>query len=506
MMRTVWSARRALLAAALLYGGAAQAQGGARSSPRVDVPTLPLVRQTLGNGMTALLSEDHSAPVVAVSVWYHVGSKNEKPGRTGFAHLFEHMMFEGSQNVQSGEHRRLVQSLGGIFNGTTTEDRTNYFEVLPSNQLETALWLESDRMATLLTRVNQERLDAEREIVKNERRLRVDNQPFGIADELVSAALFPGTNPYSWPVIGSMTDLSAASLEDVQQFFRTYYSPSNATIVITGDIDPVRTRQLLERYFGPIPRGPAIERPRVAPNTLPAEKRLALEDTRARLPQISFTWPTVGRHHADRYALEAVGNLLSLDRTSRLRKLLVYDRQLATSVFAYNATSEDAGYFQVFVTPRPNASLTEIEQLVDSVIDGVKAGPVSADEVRRVNNYVTVSAIIGLENRFNRAEVLAEGQVFDGDPLGYRTEIARGQAVTPADVQRVVRQYLGPGRVVLSMVPAGQLGQVSKPNLPYTNVTPAAPAAPAAAPGTSATATTVTTTTTTTTTSTPRPN
>jgi len=502
MMRTVWSARRALLAAALLYGGAAQAQGGARSSPTVSVPTLPLVRHTLSNGMTALLSEDHSAPVIAVSIWYHVGSKNEKPGRTGFAHLFEHMMFEGSQNVQSGEHRRLIQSLGGVFNGTTNEDRTNYFEVLPSNQLETALWMESDRMATLLTRVNQERLDAEREIVKNERRLRVDNQPFGVSDELVSAALFPATNPYSWPVIGSMTDLSAASLEDVQQFFRTYYSPSNATIVITGDIDPARTRQLLERYFGPIPRGPAIERPRVAPVTLPAEKRLALEDSRARLPQITFSWPTVGRHHADRFALEAVGNLLSLDRTSRLDKVLVYDRQLATSVYAFNNTSEDGGYFQIGVTPRPNASLTEIEQVVDSVLAAVKAGPVSADEVQRVKNYVTVGTIRGLESRFARAEALAEGYVFDGDALSYRADIARQQAVTPAEVQRVARQYLGAGRVVLSMVPAGQLGQVSKPNLPYTNVTPAAAAAPAAA-ARAATGTTVTTTTTTTT---PRPN
>ncbi|HET7231384.1 MAG TPA: pitrilysin family protein [Longimicrobium sp.] len=483
-MRTIWSARRALLAAALLYGGAAQAQGGARPAPPVDVPTLPLVRHTLSNGMTALLTEDHSAPVVAVTVWYHVGSKNEVPGRTGFAHLFEHMMFEGSQNVQSGEHRRMIQALGGTFNGTTTEDRTNYFETLPSNQLETALWMESDRMATLLTRVNQERLDAEREIVKNERRLRVDNQPFGVASELVSAAMLPPTNPYSWSVIGSMADLSAASLQDVQQFFRTYYSPSNATIVISGDIDPARTRALLERYFGSIPRGPAIERPRVAPVTLAAEKRLVLEDSRAQLPQITFSWPTVGMHSPDRYPLEALGTLLDLDRTSRLTRALVYDRQLATDVYAYNNTNEDGGFFQLGVTPRPNASLTEIEQVVDSVIAAVKAGPVNTAEVQRVKNYITVGAIRLLEGRFSRAERLAEGQVFQGDPLFYRTEVAREQAVTAADVQRVARQYLGAGRVVLSMVPAGKLDQVSKPSLPFTNVTPAAAAAPATrAPG-----------------------
>ncbi|HEX6746476.1 MAG TPA: pitrilysin family protein [Longimicrobium sp.] len=471
MTRTARSARRALLAACLLYGGAAQAQG-ARSAP-VDVPTLPLVRHTLANGMTALLSEDHSAPVVALTVWYHVGSKNEKPGRTGFAHLFEHMMFEGSQNVGQGEHRRLIQSLGGVFNGSTTEDRTNYYEVLPSNQLETALWLESDRMATLLTRVNQERLDAEREIVKNERRLRVDNQPFGVGDEVTLAALYPSTHPYSWPVIGSMADLSAASLEDVRDFFRTYYSPNNATIVISGDIDVARTKGMLDRWFGSIPRGPAIERPRVVTNPLAAEKRLVLEDTRARLPQITFTWPTVGRQSADRPALAALGSLLTLDRTSRLRKLLVYDRQLATGVFAFNSTNEDAGYFQIGVTPRPNASLTEIEGLVDSIVAAVKTEPLSAAEVQRVKNYQAVNTVVGLESRLSRVEQLATGQVFDGDPMAYRTNLAKSAAVAPADVQRVARRYLGAGRVVLSMVPAGKLDQVSKPSLPFTNVTPA---------------------------------
>ncbi|HSU17273.1 pitrilysin family protein [Longimicrobium sp.] len=484
MTRTARSTQRALLAACLLYGGAAQAQTGARPQPAPDVPTLPLVRYTLPNGMTALLSEDHSAPVVALTVWYHVGSKNEKPGRTGFAHLFEHMMFEGSENIGTGEHRRMIQSLGGIFNGSTTEDRTNYFEMLPSNQLETAIWMESDRMATLLTRLNQERLDAEREIVKNERRLRVDNQPFGVSDEVTIAALYPSQNPYSWPVIGSMGDLSAASLEDVRDFFRTYYSPGNATISISGDIDVARTRELLDRYFGTIPRGPAIERPRVAPTTLAAEKRLVLEDSRARLPQLQITWPTVGRHSPDVYALRSLGTLLTLDRTSRLRRVLVYDRQLATQVFARQNDNEDDGYFQIFVTPRPNASLTEIEGVIDSIVAAVQTAPLAAAEVQRVKNYTIVGNITGLQQRLARAETLAEGQVFDGDPLSYRTEIARQQAVTPADVQRVARRYLGRGRVVLSMVPAGKLDQVSRPSLPFTNVTPAAAAAPAtSAPG-----------------------
>jgi zinc protease len=476
MMRTARTAQRALLAACLLYGGAAQAQGRSASP---EVPTLPLVRYTLPNGMTALLSEDHSAPVVAVTVWYHVGSKNERPGRTGFAHLFEHMMFEGSENVGMGEHRRLIQSLGGSFNGSTNEDRTNYYETLPSNQLETALWLESDRMATLLTRVNQERLDAEREIVKNERRLRVDNQPYGVADEINSAALFPSTHPYSWPVIGSMADLSAASLDDVKDFFRTWYSPNNATIAISGDIDVEATKRMLDRYFGSIPRGPAIQRPTVPAATLAAEKRLVLEDSRARLPQIQFSWPTAGIRSRDRWALNALAQVLTLDRTSRLTRVLVYERQLATAAFAFNNASEDAGYFQVFVAPRPNASLTEIENVVDSVLAAVKASPLTDAEVQRVKNFALVSTVTSFQSRMSRAERLAYGAVMEGDPLSYRANLAAQRAVTAADVQRVARQYLGVGRVVLSMVPAGKLDQVSKPNLPFTNATPAAPAASA---------------------------
>jgi zinc protease len=290
--------------------------------------------------------------------------------------------------------------------------------------------------------------------------------------------MFPSTHPYSWPVIGSMTDLSAASLEDVQNFFRTYYAPSNATLVIAGDFDAARTRAMVERFFGGIARGPAIQRPHVTTAPLAAEKRLVLEDSRAQLPQIQVTWPTVGRHSPDRYALEAAGWILTLDRTSRLRKLLVYDRQLATNVFAFNNTSEDAGFFQVFVTPRPNVPLTEIEGVIDSVVASMAAAPVTAAEVQRINNYVAVGTVMEFEARLNRVERLAEGEVFDGDPLAYRTEMTRAQAVTPADVQRVVRQYLGRGRVVLSMVPAGKLDQVSRPNLPFTNVTPAAAAAP----------------------------
>ena len=461
---------------ALLVASATVPAGAqAAAKPPAGMPTIKYERYTLPNGLVAILNENHSSPVVTVDIWYHVGSKNELPGRTGFAHLFEHMMFEGSQNVEAGQHRTIVQSSGGSMNGSTTEDRTNYYEVLPSNQLETALWLESDRMATLLTRLDQARLDAEREIVKNERRLRVDNVPFGTANEITISSLFPPDNPYSWPTIGSMADLSAATVDDVKGFFRTYYAPNNATVVITGDFKSAVAKQLLTKYFGPIPRGPAITRPTMKPATMAAEKRLVLEDTRARLPQIRFAWPTIGNGHADLLPLQALGTVLTFDRTARLTKVLVYDKQLATSVFAANFDMENpnAGLFQIAVTPRPNASLTEIERLVDSVIASVKSAPLTAKEVQKVKNSIAVSTVTGLQTGLARAEQLAQGEVFDKNPLSFVDMLARYGKVTPADVQRVANKYLTDGRMVMSMVPAGKLDMASKPDKPYTNVTPA---------------------------------
>ncbi len=436
-----------------------------------DLPNIPLERFTLPNGLTVVLSPDHSSPIAAVTVWYHVGSKNEVPGRTGFAHLFEHVMFQGSAHAEKGEHIRAIEDAGGTMNGSTENDRTNYYETIPINQLETALWLESDRMGYLLPALTQAKLDNQRDVVKNERRQRVDNQPFGSAGEVFDAALFPATNPYSWPVIGSMADLSAASLDDVKDFFRHYYAPDNATLVIVGDIDPARTRAMVERYFGPIPRGPGIQRPTVALARLSTEKRLVLEDQKATLPRLSIAWPTVGLHSPDAPALDALADVLTLDRTSRLTKLLVYDRQLATSVRAGQDGMEDEGYFSISVTPRPGASLTTIEQVTDSVLAGLITSPPDAREVDRSKHYGLVNTVTSLEAADAKAETLAEGQTYYGDPSHYQVELREAQAVTPADVRRVAQQYLTSGRVVLSMVPAGKLDLVSKASAPYTNVT-----------------------------------
>jgi zinc protease len=452
---------------------------GLAAQASFSVPKLPVERYVMPNGLTVILSPDHSAHVAAVDIWYHVGSKNELPGRTGFAHLFEHVMFQGSEHIPYGVHFKTVENAGGNLNGSTWNDRTNYFETLPSNELATALWLESDRMGYLLPALDQAKLDAQREVVKNERRERVDNVPYGSEDEVISAAMYPASNPYSWPVIGSMTDLSAASLDDVRDFFRRYYAPSNATLVVTGDIDPAATRKLIGEYFGPIPRGPAITRPVVAKVTLPAEKRLVLEDPRAKLPQLTISWPTVGVTSADNEALGAVGRILTQDRTSRLTKLLVYDRQLATRVSAdqNDDDSENAGKFTINVTPRPNASLTDIENLIDSTLATLSSAPPDAKEVDRFKNFVRVSSVIGIQSALGKAEVLAEGQTFFGDPLHYVTETNEDLAITPADIARVTREYLTPGRIVVSMVPAGKLDLISKPSLAFTNVTPATEAA-----------------------------
>ncbi len=453
----------------------ANGRGGPDSLP---IPKIPVDRFTLPNGLTVVLSRDTSAPVVSVAIWYHVGSKNEHVGRTGFAHLFEHVMFQGSAHAAKGEHIKTIEDAGGTMNGTTNNDRTNYFETVPANYLATVLWLEADRMGTLAAALTQEKLDNQRDVVKNERRYRVDNQPYGQAGESLDAALFPPTNPYSWPVIGSMADLSAASLDDVKSFFRTYYAPENATLSICGDFDIANTHALVAQYFGSIPRGPEIQRPVVSPATLTSEHRLVLEDAKATLPRLEMAWPTVGVHSRDAAPLDALGDMLTQDRISRLTKLLVYDRQMATSVSAGNTEHENEGVFSISISPRPGVSLTRLEQLTDSVLTALRTTAPSQAEVDRTKRFAVVGTITGLESTESRADQLAEGQTFFNDPLHFQVDLTEAQAVTPADVERVARQYLTPGRVILSMVPAGHLDLASKPTSPYVNVTKAPERAP----------------------------
>jgi zinc protease len=439
-----------------------RAQGTAQAPAGTGTINIPFEQYTLSNGLTVIHSVDRSTPTVAVQMWYHVGSKNEEPGRTGFAHLFEHVMFTGSGNVPYGTHDNLTEGVGGSNNGTTNNDRTNYFETVPSNYLETALWLESDRMGFLLDALDIEKLNAQRDIVKNERRQGVDNQPYGRAWEILAENTYPKGHPYSWDVIGSMDDLSAASEEDVKNFFRLYYAPNNAYLAIVGDFDPAQAKQWVEKYFGGIPRGKEVPRPKVGTVKLEAERRLVYED-RVPLPRLYVLWPTVGVKHDDVYALQVLGSVLSGARTARLTKELVFDKQVAASVNAGQNAKEDAGEFVMIVNPRPGNSLTGLEAADDAVIARLKSTGPTADEIKAATAGIELGFLRGLESNLGKANQLLNGAGYHGDPGYFRRAYQKTRAVTADDVRRVANQYLTNGRVVLSVVPAGQLDQAAKP-------------------------------------------
>ncbi len=460
MIRTVRLWTGAVAALSLAPAAAATAQKSASSAGAAAIH-IPFEKYVLPNGLTVVLSEDHATPTVAVEVIYHVGSKNEQPGRTGFAHLFEHVMFTGSGHVPYGYHDKYTEGVGGSNNGNTNEDWTRYYESDPSNYLETALWLEADRMGFLLDSLDQNKFQAQREIVKNERRQSYDNVPNGRDRELTGVAMYPHTNPYSWPTIGSMTDLSAATLDDVKQFFRTYYAPNNATLVIVGDFAPTQARAWVQRYFGGIPRGRPITRPTIGPPALTGETRLTVED-QVQVPTLNITWPSVGVRSADQPALDVLSDILGNSRVSRLTKALVYDLQSASDVAVYQNPLENVGDFDVIVTPRPGHSLTELETQVDSIIAQIKRDGPTAQELERVKAGQKRSFIEGLQSNRGKQFRLAEDQVFFNDPGHSVTVVyAATQAVTAADVKRVANEYLTNRRVVLSNVPAGQLDQAS---------------------------------------------
>jgi zinc protease len=422
---------------------------------------IPFETYKLPNGLNVILSVDRTAPTIAIDIWYHVGSKNEMPGRTGFAHLFEHVMFTGSGHVPYGLHDKLTEGVGGNNNGSTTNDRTNYYENVPSNYLESALWMESDRMGFLLDKLDIAKLNAQRDIVKNERRQSYDNQPYGRVSEIFSAAMYPKGHPYSWPVIGSMTDLSAASEEDVKAFFRLYYAPNNATLAVVGDFDPAQAKTWITKYFSDLPQGEGVKRPTVAIGKLDTSKRLVYED-RVQVPRLYLQYPTVGAKNDDDYALSVMSSILSGSRTARLTKALVYDSQIASQIFAFQNSNEDVGVFQVTVVPRPDHTLTELENAVDQVIQKfISEGP-TAEELQKAKSGLELGFLRGLESNLGKANQLLDGAVFHNDPGHFSTDYQKTLAVTAADVKRVAAKYLGSSRIVLSVVPKGKRDEASK--------------------------------------------
>jgi zinc protease len=423
----------------------------AQTTPRIQYDKI-----TLPNGLEVILHEDHSTPIVAVNTWYKVGSGDEKPGRTGFAHLFEHVMFMGSENVPVGQFDKWLEAAGANNNGSTTEDRTNYYETMPSNALPLALWLDADRMGRLLPVMDQAKLDLQRDVVKNERRQRVDNVPYGKAFETISGALYPANHPYHWPVIGSMADLSAASLEDVKQFFRTYYAPNNATMVIAGDFNRDSALTWVNRYFSGIPRGPQMPpRPVVPTVTIPRDTFLVLED-RVTLPRLYHAWPTVRIFHADDAPLDVLADVLAGDKNSRLYKRLVFDMQVAQDVTAFHNSTKLDGSFNIIVTPKPGQTPARMAQLVAEEVDKLVKDGITDRELSRARNtrrtafLDQISSVLGKSNRLN------EYNYFAGTPDYIQQDVRRYDRVTAADVQRVAAQYLTKPKVVLTVVPQGK--------------------------------------------------
>jgi zinc protease len=461
---------RYLTLLALASAPVASAQDAPKPSTLTPVPktknqiNIPYEKFTLPNGLTVILSQDKSAPTVAVNVAYHVGSKNEVLGRTGFAHLFEHVMFTGSGHVPYGLHDRLTEGVGGGNNGGTSTDMTFYYETIPANYLETAVWLEADRMGWLLDKLDTAKYNAQRSIVQQERKQRVDNQPFGRVGEIMSSHMYPSTHPYSWSTIGHLSDLQAAPIDAVKDFFRQYYAPNNATVAIVGDFDPVKAKAVVRKYFGDLQRGKPIPRPTITPTTLSGEQRLTFVDSAVTAaPRVFISWPTVSVKSEDQYALSSLGSILAGPRTARLTKELVYDRQLAASVSAGQSTSEDVGTFNINITPRPNVSLTQLEMIADSVIDRIKRDGPTADEVTRAKAGDELQFISGLESNLTKAFILASDQAFWNDPSrSFKVEYPKQQAVTAADIRRVANKYLTKGRIVLSVVPPGQTDKASK--------------------------------------------
>jgi zinc protease len=418
---------------------------------------VPIVTFRLANGLFVTLSEDHTAPIVAENLWYHVGSANERAGRTGFAHLFEHMLFQGSAHVGANEHFEIVQRAGGTLNGSTWLDRTNYFETVPSNQLAVALWLEADRMGQLLPAMTQQKLDTQRDVVKNERRWSVDNQPYGTWWERLPALAFPPDHPFHHSLIGSMEDLSEASLEDVAQFFATYYTPDNAVLSIAGDFDPAEAKALVEQYFGGIPKGggkPAL-RPMEVPARFGEWRREVVQDA-VMLPRLflAFRAPVFGSD--SHYVATVLAAILGTGKGSRFQRSLVRDREIASEASAFTFDLAKAADILIAdVTARPGISADTLEAEVVREIDRIRADGVTAEEVERAVALLETALVSALQSAGDRADKLSLFATYFGDPALVNEQTERYQRVTAAQVNDLARDLLGEdNRASLVYVPA----------------------------------------------------
>jgi zinc protease len=424
------------------------------ASPPVP-PPLAIERHQLDNGLKVVLHRDPALPLVAVNLWYHTGSKNERRGKTGFAHLFEHMLFQGSAHVAANEHFRLIQSVGGVANGSTWFDRTNYYETLPAASLELGLWLESDRMGFLLPGMTAEKLETQRKVVMNERRQRVDNQPYGRAGERVYELLFPADHPYSWPVIGTMEDIAAATLDDVREFFATWYVPDNAVLTLAGDFDPAAAMRLVERYFAGIPSGAARPSPRAFTSRATGERCDVVAD-RVRLARIYLAWVVPAYGTRDWYAADFLAQIFSGGKASRLYRDLVHERELAQAISCYALPTEAVGSFHVVATARPGTSLERLGRAIDEHIAAAAAAPPAADEIERVRNRVLTGYFSELQTLDRRADLLSQFTTYFDRPEDIAREITTYQELDATEVQALASRLVGDDRVRLWVEPGAE--------------------------------------------------
>jgi zinc protease len=427
-------------AAALLVLALA-APAGAQTPPKLEVK---YTQFTLPNGLNVILHEDHSVPVVSVNTWYHVGSARERTGRTGFAHLFEHLMFMGSGHVKPGEFDEWLEAAGGENNGSTQTDRTNYYINVPSNALELALFLESDRMGYLLDTMTPKTVDAQRDVVKNERRQSYENRPYGLAEPTIYEMLYPEGHPYHWPVIGYMPDLTAASYEDVVAFFRNYYAPSNASLVVAGDIDPAKTRALVEKWFADVKPAAAPE-PMSRPGVRLAGVQKKTITDRVQLPRLYLAWLTPPLLAPGDAAMDAVADVLAGGKNSRLYKRLVYDMQIAQDVNAFQASASLSSSFQIVATPRPGHAVTELQKVIDEEVQKLQREEPSQHELERSLNQIEAS----FYNRMERvggfggkADQLNAYFKETGDPDWFNEDLSRYRALSPSDVRAAAARFL----------------------------------------------------------------
>jgi zinc protease len=453
-----------VVAALALASALATAPIAAQQSSAPPRLTVPYTMFTLPNGLTVILHEDHSVPIVGVNVWYHVGSANEKVGRTGFAHLFEHLMFEGSAHVKEGEFDNLLEAAGGGNNASTAEDRTNYYIDVPSNALDLALYLESDRMGTLNDIVSEAMVNGQRDVVKNERRQSVENAPYGMAGIRIPELMYPKNHPYHWPVIGYMEDLTAASAEDVREFFRKYYAPQNATLVVAGDINPAEARKRVEYWFADVKPGKPTDPIEVPPAQVTSVIKETLTD-RVQLPRLYLVWHTPALFAPGDAALDMAASVLTGGKNSRLYKRLVYDLQVAQAVSAGQSSKELGSLFTIVVTPRPSAdppaqALEKLKAIVDEELEKLRNAPPSEREMQRTLNGIEASFFDRMESvgGFGGiADQLNGYWMQTGDPDFFNEDLARYRALDANDVQAAVRRWLpADRRLELSVHPTGK--------------------------------------------------